>query len=228
MNGVSNMMDLKEAMKERHSVRQYTSSPLEDGAVTELENEIKACNRESGLHIQLVRNEPKAFENFMAHYGKFRGVTNYIVLIGEKSSDLEETCGYYGERLVLKAQQLGLNTCWAALTYSKIKTAFTVNSGEKLCAVIAIGYGKNCGVPHHSKSIDAVIEADRPLPDWFRAGTEAALLAPTAMNQQKFRFILKRNKVIAKAGFGFYTKLDLGIVKYHFEIGAGPDHFKWA
>ncbi len=222
------MTDLKEAIKERHSVRQYTERPLEDSVVTELENEIKACNKESGLHIQLVRNEPKAFESFMAHYGKFRGVRNYIALIGEKSSRLEETCGYYGERLVLKAQQLGLNTCWVALTYSKTRTAFTVGSGEKLCAVITVGYGKNCGVPHRSKSIDAVTEADRPLPDWFRAGAEAALLAPTAMNQQKFRFILKENKVAVKAGFGFYTRLDLGIVKYHFEIGAGTDYFDWA
>lgn len=221
------MMDLKEAIKERHSVRQYTDRPLEGSVVAELENEIKACNKESGLHIQLVRNEPKAFENFMAHYGKFRGVRNYIALIGEKSSGLEETCGYYGERLVLKAQQLGLNTCWVALTYSKIKTAFTVNSGEKLCAVITIGYGKSSGVPHKSKPVEAVVKADIPLPDWFKAGTEAALLAPTALNQQKFLFFLNGNKVSAKAGFGFYTKIDLGIVKYHFELGAGTDHFEW-
>ena len=69
---------------------------------------------------------------------------------------------------------------------------------------------------------------DRPLPDWFRAGAEAALLAPTAMNQQKFLFVLDGNKVSAKAGFGFYTKIDLGIAKCHFEIGAGTDNFKWA
>ena len=228
MNGVNKMMDLKEAMKERHSVRQYEDRPLGENVISELENEIKACNKGSGLNIQLVKDEPKAFGSFMAHYGKFSGVRNYIAMIGKKGPDLEERCGYFGERLILKAQQLGLNTCWVAQTYSKVRTAFTVNSGEKLCAVITVGYGKNCGVPHRSKSIDAVIEADRPLPDWFRAGAEAALLAPTAMNQQKFRFILKENKVTAKAGFGFYTKLDLGIVKYHFEIGAGTDHFDWA
>ena len=216
-----------EAMKERHSVRQYEDRPLDQNAVAALQEEISACNKEGGLHIQLVTNEPKAFDGFMAHYGKFSGVKNYIAMIGKKRPDLEEKCGYYGERLVLKAQQLGLNTCWVAMTYSKIKTAFTVADGEKLCIVISLGYGKTNGVPHKSKSADAVAKADGAFPAWFKAGVEAALLAPTAMNQQKFLFTLDGNRVSAKAGFGFYTKIDLGIARYHFEIGAGKENFKW-
>lgn len=216
-----------EAMKERHSVRQYEDRPLDQNAVAALQEEISACNREGGLHIQLVTNEPKAFDGLMAHYGKFSGVRNYIAMIGKKGPDLEEKCGYYGERLVLKAQQLGLNTCWVAMTYIKIKTAFTVADGEKLCIVISLGYGKTNGVPHKSKSADAVAKADGVFPAWFKAGVEAALLAPTAMNQQKFLFTLDGNRVSAKAGFGFYTKIDLGIARYHFEIGAGKENFKW-
>lgn len=150
-----------------------------------LKEEIDACNRESGLHIQLVTEEPRAFDGFMAHYGEFSGVRNYIAMIGKKGPTLEESCGYYGERLVLLAQQLGLNTCWVAMTYSKIKTAFVLNSGEKLCIVIALGYGATQGVPHKSKTIQEVVKAEGALPDWFQAGVEAALLAPTAMNQQK-------------------------------------------
>ena len=217
-----------EAMKARHSVRQYMDKPLEKKAVEELQAEIDACNQESRLHIQLVRNEPKAFDGFMAHYGKFSGVTNYIAMIGKKGPDLEEKCGYYGERLVLKAQQMGLNTCWAAMTYSKIKTAFRIDDGEKLCIVISIGYGKNQGSAHKVKTADEVVKGDGAQPEWFRAGVEAALLAPTAMNQQKFTFALSGNRVSVKAGIGFYTKIDLGIVKYHFEAGAGTEHFVWA
>lgn len=221
-------MDLMEAMKARHSVRQYMDKPLEKKAVEELQAEIDACNQESGLHIQLVRNEPKAFDGFMAHYGKFSGVTNYIAMIGKKGPDLEEKCGYYGERLVLKAQQMGLNTCWVAMTYSKIKTAFRIDDGEKLCIVISIGYGKNQGSAHKVKTADEVVKGDGAQPEWFRAGVEAALFAPTAMNQQKFTFALSGNRVSVKAGIGFYTKIDLGIVKYHFEAGAGTEHFVWA
>ena len=221
-------MNLKEAMRARHSVRRYQDKPLASEVILALQEEIAACNRESGLHIQLVTDEPKAFDGFMAHYGKFSGVKNYIAMIGKKDSGLEEKCGYYGERLVLLAQQLGLNTCWVAMTYSKIKTAFSVGSGEKLCVVISLGYGENQGVEHKSKSVSEVTKGDGQMPDWFKNGVEAALLAPTAMNQQKFLFTRDGRQVSVKAGVGFYTKIDLGIVKYHFEVGAGRDAFEWA
>jgi len=57
---------------------------------------------------------------------------------------------------------------------------------------------------------------------------EAALLAPTAVNQQKFRFTLSDRTVKAEATGGFSSRVDLGIVKYHFERGAGTEHFRWA
>lgn len=216
-------MNLMEAINARHSVRQYKNKPLDAELILALQKEIESCNAESDLHIQLVTNEPKAFSGFMAHYGKFSGVTNYIAMIGKKGADLEEKCGYYGERLVLRAQQLGLNTCWVAMTYTKVKSAFSVEKGEKLCIVISLGFGETQGTAHKSKSFEEVVTAQGKIPDWFRNGVEAALLAPTAMNQQKFKFILDGNKVSAKAGFGFYTKIDLGIAKCHFEIGSNKE-----
>lgn len=213
-------MDAMTLMNARHSVRQYEDKPIPAEILVEVKQEIEACNRESGLHIQLVTDEPKAFDCFMAHYGKFSGVKNYLALVGPKGADLDEKCGYYGERLVLKAQTLGLNTCWVAMSYSKIPGAFQVGSGEKLTVVISLGYGKTQGVPHKSKPMSDVSNAGSDTPDWFKAGVEAALLAPTAMNQQKFTFTYADGKVSAKAGMGFYAKVDLGIVKYHFELGA--------
>lgn len=220
-------MDVLQAMKERHSVRSYTDRPVEGRIKDDLSSYINDCNRDSQLHIQLVLDEPNAFDGFMAHYGKFSGVRNYIVLAGKKSPDLEERCGYYGEKIVLHAQTLGLNTCWVAMTYSKGKAKFQLNADEKLCLVIAIGYGKTSGTAHTSKPREAVMRANTP-PDWFLQGIDAALLAPTAMNQQKFTFTLDGNKVTAKAGMGFYSKIDLGIAKCHFELGAGAQHFQWA
>lgn len=214
-------MDIFEAMEKRHSVRQYIEKPLGAEEALALSEEIKLCNEESGLHIQLVKDEPKAFSGFMAHYGKFSGVTNYIALVGPKGPDLDEKCGYYGERLVLKAQELGLNTCWVAMTYSKIPGAFKVEKGEALTVVIAVGYGKTEGVPHKSKAPEEVSNVSANSPEWFKNGVRAALLAPTAVNQQKFYFTLENGKVTAKAKTAFYSKVDLGIAKYHFELGAG-------
>lgn len=221
-------MELIEAIRSRHSVRRYTDKPIEAEILNVLQAEIADCNKEGNLQIQLVTNEPKAFDSFMAHYGKFSGVKNYIALIGKKSDKLDELCGYYGERLVLKAQQLGLNTCWVAMSYKKIPTAFETGSGEKLTVVIALGYGETQGVEHKSKSAEVVSNISAGTPKWFNDGVRAALLAPTAMNQQKFTLTYADSKVTAKAGFGFYTKLDLGIVKYHFEVGAGKENFEWA
>jgi len=220
-------MTILEAMEKRHSVRSYLSKKIPEDIKEQLQNEIDNCNKQGGLHIQLVTDEIKAFSGFMAHYGKFSGVKNYLALIGKKSVKLEEMCGYYGEKIVLKAQQLGLNSCWVALTYKKVKSAFVIDDDERLCCLITLGYGIDNGATHKIKTIEQVSEVTGDMPSWFETGVKTALLAPTAMNQQKFKFILNDNTVKVKPGLGFYTKLDLGIVKYHFEIGAGTNNFIW-
>lgn len=216
------MLDI---IKQRHSVRHYKDKKIEETKRKELNKLIADINKESGLNIQACYDEPEAFDTFMAHYGKFEGVKNYIVLIGTKNKD--EQIGYFGEKLVLKAQELGLNTCWVALTYGKKKTKVIKQKGEKIYCTLALGYGTSRGVEHKSKKPEQVSNVSAGLPEWFKAAVDAALLAPTAMNQQKFKFVLENGKVTAKAGFGFYTKIDLGIAKCHFEIGAGQK-IDWA
>lgn len=217
-------MEPLQAIKLRHSVRSYNNTAIDNETVGKLQNVVEQCNTDDGLHIQLITNEPKAFDSFMAHYGKFSGVTNYVALIGKKGMD--EAIGYYGEKIVLEAQMLGLNTCWVALTYKKIKNAFKVGKGEKLYCVLSIGYGATQGVEHKIKTYEDV-SSTKNAPEWFVNGVNASLLAPTAMNQQKFTIDYKDGKVIARALSGFYTKIDLGIVKYHFEIGAGDNEVIW-
>ena len=104
---------------------------------------------------------------------------------------------------------------------------FELERGEKVCIVIAIGYGNTGGAAHKVKARESVIKVSGTPPEWFIRGVDAALLAPTAMNQQKLVFSLEGNTVTAKAGIGFYSKIDLGIAKYHFELGAGTENFKW-
>lgn len=219
-------MDLKEAILTRHSVRSYLDKPIEGETLEKLNAMIDECNREGDLHIQLVLNEPKAFDCFLAHYGKFKGANNYIALVGKDCKDFDEKMGYYGEKIVLYAQTLGLNTCWVYLTYKKVKNAYVLNEGEKLGLVISIGYGETQGKARTSKTLADVSSAVNP-PEWYLKGIEAALFAPTAMNKQKFRFSLNGDKVKIDTVSGVCTAIDLGIVKYHFEIGAGKENFEW-
>ena len=111
---------------------------------------------------------------------------------------------------------------------------YVLDEGEKIACYIAIGYGETQGVGHKIKSVEQVSNASDITPTWFKKGVEAALLAPTAVNQQKFCFEYVgveniRHEVLAKRGFSMigYTQMDLGIAKYHFELGAEKANFEW-
>ena len=238
-------MTIQEAIEARHSVRAYKNQPLTEDIVKVLEEQIVALNHEGNLHIQLIQNEPRAFQGTLAKYGKFRNVTSYMVMAGKRADDLDERIGYYGEHLVLLAQTLGLNTCWVGLSYKKIPDTYVLEEGEVIKAYIAIGYGETQGTSHKIKTVEQVSRSavrtlgssenvSDVIPSWFKRGVEAALLAPTAVNQQKFSFEYvgmnnNRHQVRAKKGFSMigYTQIDLGIAKYHFEIGAGKENFDW-
>ena len=220
-------MEIMELIRSRHSVRQYLDKPIPQEIRTQLDAYAAELNRAGGLNMQILYEEPECFNSRMAHYGKFEHADNYIALVGKKSEGLEERCGFYGEKLVLKAQELGLNTCWVALTHGKSKAA--VGADEKEVILIALGYGKTQGAAHKGKSAAEVSNMAEDAPAWFKNGVEAALLAPTAVNQQKFRFERDGDRVTAKAGLlGTCLKIDLGIVKCHFELGAGKENFSWA
>ena len=229
-------MKIQEAIAARHSVRAYKEQPLSEDVANALKEKITELNREGHLNMQLILNELKAFQGTLARYGKFRGVNNYIVMAGQKADDLDERIGYYGEQLVLLAQTLGLNTCWVGLSYSKEPGTYVLEAGEVIKAYISIGYGETQGVSHKIKSVEQVSNANDLTPSWFRQGVEAALLAPTAVNQQKFFFEYipardgKPARVLTKRNFSLigFTQMDLGIAKCHFEIGAGKDNFEWA
>ena len=213
-------MDILELMEQRHSVRQYKSQKIEQEKRAVLDSLAAECCKESGLDIQIVYDEPKCFGALLAKVTRFRGCENYIVIAG-KQDDLsaEEKAGYYGEMIVLKAQELGLNTCWVGLTHGKVLAELP--SGEKRIIIIALGYGENAGVSRKSKTLSEVSDVTEDLPEWYEKGIRAALLAPTAVNQQKFRFTLNGEYASVEAGRGSYTQVDLGIVKYHFEAASG-------
>lgn len=211
-------MQLLDLMKERHSVRQYSDKKIDGDVKTKLDTYVASINEESGLSMQIFYNEPNCFNSMLAHYGKFSNVKNYIAIVGKKEE--QEKAGYYGEKLVLKCQELGLNTCWVALTHGKVNVQ--TKPQQKLLILIALGYGTNTGVAHKSKPIKELCKEDA-YPEWFMKGMEAVSLAPTAMNQQKFLFEMKNGQVYAKALRGFYSKIDLGIVKYHFEAVTGHE-----
>ena len=223
-------MEISEAMQARRAVRRFRADILPREAVERLRREIDACNEYGRLSVRLVTGEPTAFGGLLGRAAGFRNARNYLVLSGRPDADLEVRCGYWGEHLVLTAKTLGIDSCWVGGSVNRRVAAKACGKGERYVCAIALGIGDEPGSVHTRKAFDDVIDADRSriLPDWFVRGVNAALLAPTAMNRQRFVISLDPpDRVDAATTGGLYSFVDLGIVMYHFEAGAGKDNFRW-
>ena len=175
-------MDILDIMRKRHSVRSFRSLEIGSAAADILDGYIDGINKKYGVSLRLVTGEPKAFGGLISKIGTFKNVHSYFVVAAPKDKEFE--AGYCGELALLKAAELGINSCWVGMTYSK------------LCSC-------------------------RGEPQWFMRGMEGAMLAPTAMNRQKFFFRWDGRQVTAQAGAGVGTVLDLGIAVCHFELASG-------
>ena len=213
-------MDIFEAIQNRHSVRSYLDTPIPEDTAETLRACIADVNRESGLHFALFTQECTGFA------GKLKNVRNYIAFAGG-GENLEERIGYYGAKLMLEAQMLGLNSCWVAMSFHKgaVTKRMPLREGEEVVNALALGYGQTQGTPHRTKPMEKLCRCDGPMPDWFRKGMETVMLAPTAINQQQFLFTLADARVSVRAKLGPCSQIDLGIVKYYFELGSGRKVF---
>lgn len=217
---------MRQAMKERHTVRQFDGTPLTDEEKSTLQTRVDELNKTYDLAIALIESEksPLSFLGKTLMSGK--EVHSYFVLAGEDRTDIDEQLGYAGSDLCLYAQANGLNTWWMAGTFNRGYVKGLVQ-GKKIVSIIAVGHGKNQGVPHKSKTKEQVSSYEGEAPDWFNKGIEAALLAPTALNKQNFTITGKGNMVTLTYKSGPMSGIDKGIIKHHFELGAGKENFEW-
>ena len=209
-----------DAIKERHSVRNYEAKKIEADKVEKIRAKIEELNKEGNLHLQFMEDAGKTYNKLFNKVAGLGSAPSVIACVGIDDETLEQRVGYYGEKLVLFIQELGLNTCWAG-TFNQKNIGAEVGNNEKLVISIAVGYGKDKGKPHKSKSLEQIIEAKGDRPYWFNKGVDMALLAPTAINQQKFTIRLNEDESVDFVDKGgIFSQVDLGIVRCHFEIGA--------
>lgn len=225
--GAKNMTEL-EAIRARHTVRKFLDRAIPAEAVRQLDELIAGQNARYGLRMRLVTENADAFGGLL-RLVLAKGARNYIALVGKNGSRTEEQLGYCGIQAALLAQRLGLNSWWVAATYQKKAVAQIVGlqPDEVLTGIIVLGYGATPGTPHKSKRPEEVSTYRGEAPQWFHDGVAAALLAPTALNHQSFRLTGEAGRVRLSVPEGSYLQTDLGIVRYHFEIGAGVENFTW-
>ena len=217
-------MTIKEAMKERHMVRKYVDKKIPEDLVSKLNERIEENNKKYDLSIKLMLDNDKAV-NSIIKLLLAKGVKNYIILAGNDTDDLAEKLGYSSADIMLYAQTLGLNTWYVGGTFNRGVSKYVPN--KKVIGIVAIGYGINNGVAHKSKTLEEVSSYDGTMPEWFKNGILASLLAPTALNKQDFILIGNGNKVKIECNNGIFTGSNVGLIKYHFELGAGKENFEW-
>ena len=218
-------MDFKEAMQKRHMVRKYTDKPLSDEIIAKINERIELNNKTYNLNMKLMINNSKGVSSIMKLI-MAKGVNNFIILAGDVSGNLDERLGYSGADIMLYAQTLGLNTWWVGGTFNRSVSSYVDNN--KVTGIIAIGYGQTQGVPHKSKNVEDVSKYEGTIiPSWFISGVDGDLLAPTALNKQDFMLIGNGNRVKIECSNGIFTGSNVGLIKYHFELGAGKGNFEW-
>ena len=228
-----------EAMKSRVSCRAYASKPVEEEKISELKGLVDQMNQESGLSMQFYGSNGKT--ELKLNGAMFTGpVYWYAVLVGGDDPESAEKIGYYGEKLVMRATELGLGTCWVGGTYDKDSIRAQLLSDQKVWDVIPIGYPLD-KVPFKQKmirerirskntSLKDFFESDVPfeqIPKWIRICGQAVLDGPSAVNGQPIRCIYRKDDThtgrielqVCKANHGFEYN-DLGIAKYQFEYAA--------
>ncbi len=219
-------MTMTEAMERRHTVRRYTDQPLPPELAEKLRRRAEEHNERHCLAIRLMTDDTGAFNGLIRLF-LAKGVKNFFILAGEDEPDLDRRLGYSGADLMLYAQTLGLNTWWVGGTFHRKKLSEQM-PGTKVIGVIAVGYGATQGVPHKSKGPEEVSAYAGTAPEWFQRGVEAALLAPTALARQAFFIKGERDRVSVSCDSGIFSGADMGLVTYHFELGAGKESFRWA
>lgn len=223
-------MDTMKVMAQRHSVRRYKSEPIPNELKEFLIGYIDDINKKHGLHFKLFFGR-RAMFNRIQRLTKAKNASNYLALIVPEEYGSGELAGFFGSEFTIVAQTMGLNTWWVCDNYARaiVASDSKLSIGQDMIGIIAFGYGQDAGVPHQSKSPEEVSRYEGgEAPEWFQNGVKAALYAPTYKNKQNFKIVGKGNKVEITYELSKYGDVDLGIVKQHFQMGAGIDNFKWA
>ena len=219
-------MDILQAVKQRHTVRQYTTQPLATELIAQIEQQLSQYNQQYHLQLTLCVSD-SSINNLTTRLAGGKDVMNYVVLAGPKTPEVDFQLGYVGADLLLFLQMLGLNSWWIGVTYQRIRLTLDFPHSQ-IAGIIALGYGNTSGKAHHSKKPSEVSLYNGSVqPIWFVNGVSTALLAPTAHNRQSFTILGKDNKAAVICENRRGDNLEKGIITRFFEVGAGADQFVW-
>lgn len=215
-----------EAVEKRHSRRAYRQKPLSQEIMQIIKAMVEAVNKDANLDFTFIEDATPFFKIFS---GKF----SMIVIAGPDTQKARESCGYYGESIVLQCVYHGLGTCWVSGTYNenKVYEALYLPSDKRIYAVITIGYAKDkytlvektmYNATHKkNKSYQDMFEfCDAKLPETYAYGMKLVEMAPSAVNRRPVHFRYENGILSGYVDEPYSDKsVDFGIAKLHFLIG---------
>lgn len=265
-------MNYKKLIEETYSVRDYSEKPISEN----LKNEIISYFPNSKNLLENIKTDIKFLNNsevYNALNGKagYNGIMinapHYIIIYSEKADNYIENSGYRASDIILKATDLGLNTCFITMSDRKeISKILNIPEGMEITALIALGYkdkdlknvsndtkaGGNYSkanvniadnTPSYRKDLEELVFSESfgnsaTLDELMNIGIfeplRTVLFAPSALNSQPWRFILKGGKVFIAVEDTLQTssydeKISLGALMHYFQSVFETDFFglKW-
>ncbi len=205
-----------EAVQTRRSHRAFASAPSPE-KLAALEKTAKAL---SGGEVVI-----EVFDGTLGNpvSAGIRKGTDCFAVIGRRSDDAA-AAGYVGEAFILECEAQSVGTCWAWASCDRGAAKKLLKSGYKLDCVTPLGIA--CDTPPARRlkpltQLTGLSEAQiGALPPWQKLALEYALLAPSAMNKQPWRFVVSEDGTAAKRSGLMFAMHDCGVAALHLELGA--------
>lgn len=235
-------MNYKKLILDGKSVREFKEKDIESKCFNEIESYIKKSKKllpELNIELKIFDNEEtyEKLKNVAGYNGHMIKAPSYAVILSDVKQGYIENSGYIGEKLILKARDLDIDSCWVTFNDSDIiKEKLDISSNKEVTAIIALGYGIDKNIKNKSGSerlgVEKIVYMDkwgintsideleeRGLLDAF----SYARMAPSTLNRQPWRFIIDGGKIILAVKKDDFTSnyeigIDAGIAMLYFGL----------
>ena len=225
------MTPISEIIHQRYSCRSYADTPIEDAVVRKF-SDLAAATHQGPFgnkpRFVLISMDALPREEWkkLGTYGVIKNAHLFLAgMIGPAPMAIQDY-GYCKEKLILKATELGLSTCWMGGTFaiSAFGRAAGMNRNELLPTITPVGYSADhrsltervmrgfAGSDHRLAWAKLFFKGDALTPllpeeaSVYHEALENVRLAPSASNKQPWRIVYASNR----ESFLFYLSRSIG------------------
>lgn len=241
-----NLVDVIKTRKSCRTYRQIFLDPADKNVLEEYISNITDMLGGEDFHLRIIEKAGKG-KKLELNYGMITGHNTYVLGSSKSLPDSRVHYGYILEKVVLKATEIGVSTCWIGYFDASFFSEISIEKGYEIPSIVILGYegerqSRAERITRFAVSASQRLEWQKlffdfnsgiPLnPDTsneYSLSFEMVRLAPSAGNTQPWR-ILSDN---VSGEFHFFKKpvskryeerglhdIDIGIAMAHFELSS--------